>query len=142
MVPVLLWRGRLGSGSRSSLERVADLQPRQSGVGHFSYRSSAPLISEASCGMWVFGSATCSMWHAVVVPLRCGKQASLRGLIRFLFLEGSTWCGSFTWCPPPVGAGCMAHWPLPRQGFDSHSDELVGGILVVGTSLLQVCGWS
>jgi hypothetical protein len=94
-----------------------------------------------ACGD-VFGSATCSMWHAVVVPLRCGKQASLRGLIRFLFLEGCTWCGSFTWCPPPVGAGCMAHWPLPRQGFDSHSDELVGGILVVGTSLLQVCGWS
>jgi hypothetical protein len=79
MVPVLLWRGRLGSGSRSSLERVADLQPRQSGVGHFSYRSSAPLISEASCGMWrrlwltdvqhvARSGGASSMWQAGLPP--------------------------------------------------------------------------
>jgi hypothetical protein len=41
-----------------------------------------------------------------------------------------------------VGVVCVAHQPLPWRGFYSLSDELVGGILVVGASVLQVCGWS
>jgi hypothetical protein len=85
LVPVLLWRGRrpphwcLTQGGGTSTIAVADLQPRQSGVGHFSYRSSAPLISEASYGMWrrlwlddvqhvACSGGASSMWQAGLPP--------------------------------------------------------------------------
>jgi hypothetical protein len=77
LVPVLLWRGWQICSQGSQGWVISHTDPAlPSSVRH-----------PVACG-GVFGSATCIAWHAVVVPLRCGEQASLRGLIRLLFLEG------------------------------------------------------
>jgi hypothetical protein len=96
--------------------------------------SSAPLVGETSCGAWR------RLWlgdvrRTAATPLRGGEQTFLHGLSRSL---GCARCGSCTQHPPSMGTGCVASSASPSAGFGYLFEDLVGGILAVGVSVLQV----
>jgi hypothetical protein len=107
--------------------------------GSFEDRSSAPLIGETSCSVWRCLQLG-DVCRVAVAPLQGGEHAFLHGLSRSPPWGGGgcARCGSCTRRPPSMGGGCMASSASPSVVFGYLFDDLVGGILAVGVSVLQV----